>query len=309
MDIPISAIHNLQNISPDASQSFSADMSIHALLAADIALGTLSQPWRAILPSLADLETSFPLMWSSQLQDLLPSIAAAMLPKKHQLFSQHFQSFSKSFPAISRQDFTHAWLLINSRTFYDETPKTMLRPWEDRLALLPIADLFNHAAHGGCHVSFSSESYSFTTTRKHDPGEEVYISYGQHGNDYLLTEYGFIMEENVWDRVGLDEVILPRLTTQQKKSLRDRDLLGSYSLIPGDGPCGRTREALRPLCDDASETAEGTFRSLLQDMLDLSKERLAAVSALDNEHEPQKKVLEARWQQIHAHLYNAIDEE
>ena len=99
-------------------------------------------------------------------------------------------------------------------------------PSEDQMALVPIADLINHAE-TGCVVTFSSTAYIITADRRYRQGEEVRFCYGeQHSNDALMAEYGFIMARNRWDSVALDEVILPRLSAQQRTELGGKGWLG-----------------------------------------------------------------------------------
>lgn len=116
------------------------------------------------------------------------------------------------------------------------------------MALQPVADLFNHtdlqgqpppsrssstestdAAQGnststspddkrGCHVSYDDGGFTITTSRPYETGEELHICYGQHGNDFLLVEYGFLLTSNRWDEVRLDEVILPLLEARWDSS-------------------------------------------------------------------------------------------
>jgi hypothetical protein len=99
-------------------------------------------------------------------------------------------------------------------------------------------------------VSFSSSGYTITTPAKIKKGEEVYISYGNHSNDFLLTEYGFILGEegggNRWDEVPLDAYILPLFSAKQKERLEERGFLGKYVLDRKE-VCYRTQVALRIL--------------------------------------------------------------
>jgi hypothetical protein len=118
---------------------------------------------------------------------------------------------------------------------------------DDRLAILPIADLFNHAG-VRCESEFSPEKFTFIADRGYCVGEEVHLSYGSHSNDFLLAEYGFVLTDNRWDAVCLEDAILPFLNEEQKNVLKDRGFLGNYMLDPEPGGCFRTQPALRILC-------------------------------------------------------------
>ena len=152
------------------------------------------------------MKACMPLAWEDQLQGLLPTPAREIVGKQKGRFSNDWEQFSEAFPGHSRDDFLYSWLLINSRTFYHEGDGSEAYPAHDRLALLPLADFFNHAD-SGCKVTYDAESYTITTDREYKSGEEIYISYGEHTNDFLLAEYGFIpnVEDNKWDKIELDE--------------------------------------------------------------------------------------------------------
>lgn len=75
----------------------------------------------------------------------------------------------------------------------------------------------------------------------------MHISYGSHNNDFLLVEYGFILEDNRWDEVTLDPWITPLLSVEQKEHLEETGFLGKY-LLDRDTICYRTQVVLRILC-------------------------------------------------------------
>jgi hypothetical protein len=126
-------------------------------------------------------------------------------------------------------------------------PETECYSWEDRLALVSVADMFNHAD-DGCKVSYMPEHYVITTDRAYELGEELFISYGDHSNDCLLAEYDFLLANNRWDVISIDDAVLPRLDEPAKEALRQRDLLGTYTLHVEKGPCSIVQAALRLLC-------------------------------------------------------------
>lgn len=327
MVVPRGAIRSLHSLPQEISEKLPPDMSIHGLLAVDVALGQIPAPWRSILPKFSEFEASIPFFWPAELQELLPSPARRLLAKQQENINQLCEMLG-SFPAISdRREFVHAWFVINTRTFYYGSPETQLYPWEDRLALLPVADLFNHAQ-TGCHVSFTSECYSVTADRPYEAGEEVYISYGDHSNDFLLAEYGFILSENRWDKACLDDVILPKLSQKQTEVLEARDLLEGYMVqrkTDDYGPCDRAKAALRVLCSssagdgdewqsaldrigDEPTTARDygdieaieieEFKRLVRELRKECENKVAALEQIHAGMESQRSVLMLRWKQI-----------
>lgn len=264
---------------------------------------------------------------------------------------------ARSAAAAARDAYTYAWLLVNTRTFYylhptdsESGPSQVAR--DDRMALQPIADLFNH--HGVApspdarmtSVTFDSDGFTIRSSRPYEAGEEVCISYGAHGNDFLLAEYGFVLPdgENEFDEVSLDEdVVLPRLSPGQRAELEAAGFLGGYVLDARTPACYRTEMALRLMCceagdeeaiemwrarvrgevdDDDSDGVDGggsgcskwkrTLADMLRAYLDTIDARLAAVDAAATLEDgaggspEQRDMLRRRWRQIRRLVEGAI---
>ena len=123
------------------------------------------------------------------------------------------------------ETYTYFWLIVNTRSFYYVRPGIKIKPPRDNcMALCPFIDYFNHADQG-CIVDFNDEGFFVTSDRAYEPGEEIFTSYGGHSNDFLMMEYGFVLDENKWDSLLLDDLILPHLNT---KTIRDRLLDAGY---------------------------------------------------------------------------------
>lgn len=191
-----------------------------------------------------------PIHWPAALQALLPPEAHRLLTNQQTKFETDWALVSSAFPdelRLTRDSYLYHWLLVTTRTFFFTSPrikKRVQRVRDDCLALVPLADLFNHAA-VGCEVSFSPAAYSVTADREYQAGEEVCISYGGHGNDFLLAEYGFIMggAGNKWDGISLDHIMEKLINKEQEGILREEGFWGRYAL-DGEGLCYRTRVAL-----------------------------------------------------------------
>lgn len=107
------------------------------------------RPWMAVLPTVRDFQTSFPLLWPHSLQDRLPDAARKILEKQRSKYERDrsvagdgFLSALEKNAALradldlsgndhdSRNDeqtdletlYTHAWLLVNSRCFFWDYP-------------------------------------------------------------------------------------------------------------------------------------------------------------------------------------------
>ncbi|ROW10311.1 hypothetical protein VMCG_02129 [Cytospora schulzeri] len=348
LNVPVTALRTKDTVPSSITKSLPKDMTIHGLLAADLALdksanSTKYAKWQAVVPSWEDIQQSMPLTWPATLQALLPTAARKLLDKQRAKFERDWSHISAAFPfenkgakegsgikaECTREEYLYAWLLVNTRTFYFVTPRTERLPKEDHMVLQPVADLFNHTDRDGCHVSFDhAEAFTFTTTRAYDKGREVHISYGRHCNDFLLVEYGFVLDRNEWDEVCLDDAVLPALTRTQRGELEDVGFLGNY-VLDRETVCHRTQVALRMLAvtgkygglavemwrkfvnglDDGErsqakadallvdllESYEGTIKSKVKDV---KKLKFEDGDGSEDLNESRKELLLGRWAQI-----------
>ncbi|KXJ91834.1 hypothetical protein Micbo1qcDRAFT_233217 [Microdochium bolleyi] len=272
LSAPTEAIHCLDTIPTsvrsrleEAAQGASTSrLSLHGLLAAALFLdddqghvkakGSTAfdkTAWASCAPTIGSFRDGLPLLWPEAVQELVPDPVAVIVQKQMRKLDSDWAvvqdiltSSQSTLPQAGagshdlRDQYTHAWLLINSRTFYNLTASTERYPHDERLALIPLADLFNHApspgtiskpGRGPMSVSFSEEGYTITARRPVAAGEEVCISYGEHSNDFLLAEYGFFFASsepgsehnggNPYDSISLGDAIAPLLTAAQKASV------------------------------------------------------------------------------------------
>jgi len=275
-----------------------------------------------------------PLLWHPALQALLPTAAAKLLANQQRKLKLDWAAVSSAFPDIKYEDYVYRWLIINTRTFYFLSPlpaHQKLHPSnrDDCMAQSPFADYFNHTSSpSACCASFSPAGYNISTPVKIKRGEEVYISYGNHSNDFLLAEYGFILSEegggNQWDEVPLDAYILPLLFAKQKESLEERGFLGKYVLDRND-VCYRTQVALRILVlpvrkwerfvdgMEDGEREQGAVNKVLGKVLKgfqlEAKIKIEEVEGLGEDvgMKCQKYMLRSRWVQIERLIQTAVD--
>ncbi|KAI1116693.1 SET domain-containing protein [Nemania sp. NC0429] len=325
-----------------------AGVSVHGILAADLLAPDSSGrhgSWDAVVPSAEDF-ASTPLTWPAELQALLPPGARELLEKQRAKFARDWDGVAGAFPDLllgqdqkghhtrggsdrdrerGRERYRHAWLLVNSRTFYylDATLKRRRGTTaDDHMALQPVADLFNHGDEDGCHVAFGGDGFAFRATVDYSAGDEVRICYGRHGGDLLLVEYGFVMARNCWDEMLLDEPLLARLDAGQMERLDAAGFLGRY-VLDRETVCHRTQVALRALCcapaewarfvdgSDHGEASQGAVDALLLDLLreyalkvDGAIER---VRRLEVGEKLQREILTERWLQIRGLLDARIE--
>jgi hypothetical protein len=328
LDVPTNCIRSLSTVPKQRLRKLPDTISVHGILAADLALeqSTKYAPWDAICPLPEDLAT-MPLAWPAELQALLPLRGRELLAKHQVKFGRDWGHVAAAFPELvgakgekeaeGRDRYRHAWLLVNTRTFYYLNAALKRRRGatkEDHLALQPVADLFNHGDEGGCHVAFGSDGFAFRATAPYKKGDEVKICYGRHGGDFLLVEYGFVMDENCWDETLLDEVVLEKLDEKQKERLRDRGFLGGY-VLDRETVCHRTQVALRLLCcdkvgewmrfvdgSDGGEASQVAVNKLLLELLREYRTKvdgtIERIHGLEVGKPLQKDILIERWNQI-----------
>ncbi|OAL36732.1 hypothetical protein AYO20_04064 [Fonsecaea nubica] len=332
LDIPMSVIRTGETVSPAMVNALQG-CSANGRLAADLAMDTseLHALWRSTLPSIEDLNESMPLFWSPELQDLLPPQALALLRKQQGKISRDWDVVSAAFPQLPYDVYRYYWLLVSTRTFYYTPPdmKPEDTPEADEcLALVPFGDYFNHSD-AGCKVAYSATGYEFRVEQAVEQGEELYISYGSHPNDFLLVEYGFMLQANKWDEVSLDTVILPLFSEKQKTRLEEAGYLGNYVLDPSsmqddEVACYRTRLALRLLCmplkkwkecvtygadedDEHQSSVHELLQQALKSYLESVDSSLEQIARLKVGLPSQRDVLRRRWEEIGMYLTTAID--
>ncbi|KAI1380020.1 SET domain-containing protein [Hypoxylon crocopeplum] len=313
LEVPTACIRSIDTVRKSIIRHLPKTISVHGLLAADLALDTSSKyaAWNAVCPTLEDL-TSMPLVWPAGLRVHLPKASRDLLAKQDAKLRRDWAAVSAAFPHLSEQRYAYAWMLVNTRTFYYVNAKLKRRGRDDHMCLQPVADLFNHAD-DGCHVVFGHDGFAIKSERRYAKGDEMKICYGGHSGDFLLVEYGFVMDENRWDEVLLDDVLLPRLNARQKQKLEEAGFLGKY-VLDHETVCYRTQIAVRLLCCgvrewkrivDGINDGERSQRQADQIILEVLKElkrnadkTISEVEALGVGDQHQRDVLVKRWRQI-----------
>jgi hypothetical protein len=314
LTVPRKVLRTAQTVPKSTSRKI-GKITVHGLLAADLSLDSSEARayWRAVMPTKKDFEESMPFNWDETLQDFLPWGAKALLENQRRKFEKDWMSVTQAFPSISQELYTYNWLIVNTRTFFYVAPGAKQpSSHDDCMALNPFADYFNHAEQG-CIVEYGSEGFIITSDRVYDKGEEIYISYGNHSNDFLLAEYGFILPHNKWDEVRLDPIILPALLPEQRSILKDARFLGNY-VLDHNNVCYRTQVALRLLClpikkwqqfvdgKDDGELEQPQVDKLLVQLLQSycvkAKGLIGELASLPVGIESQRVALSKRWEQI-----------
>lgn len=281
VQVPLSALLTVNNIPESFRQKHKA-LTVHALLALFLATGAdVDQKyavWISTWPTLSDFRESMPLCWPQQgmtaspegMLDRMDSKHMAVLPPAIErlntqltgsasepsstcgLLQSQRSKFRTDWEVVSRihrnmayERYLYFWLIVNTRSFYydiSDIKKRSLR--DDCMALCPFIDLFNHND-SGCAVRFGSTGFTVMSDKVYEIGDEVFVSYGRHSNDFLLVEYGFILDNNRWDSTSVDHLLMNHLhNTAVEEQLRKAGYLGDYTLSH-EGLCFRTEVAIR----------------------------------------------------------------
>ncbi|KAJ5110909.1 hypothetical protein N7532_001444 [Penicillium argentinense] len=154
-----------------------------------------------------------------------------------------WEDVKAAIPDIDWKGFSYHWLILNTRSFYWVAPdQEAPEDRNDAMALLPFADYFNHSDIE-CDVKFDESQYTLSATENYESGDEVYMNYGSHPNDFLLTEYGFFLDKHDSDCIYLDDIIFRDLASPEKQEeLWLNQYYGDYS-VTSDGVCYRTEVA------------------------------------------------------------------
>ncbi|KAG7381749.1 hypothetical protein PHYPSEUDO_005691 [Phytophthora pseudosyringae] len=147
------------------------------------------------LPRFVDL----PLHWRDKQFEELQGCEEARRAVQHgaRFYSQVYQHlFGSKNQFVNREAFLWAISILLSRaTSGPNQPFT----------LIPFFDWFNHADNGDeCIQEFDPQKgFTIHTTKAYEPGEQLFINYGNHGNLRLLRNYGFTTPNNPYDIVTL----------------------------------------------------------------------------------------------------------
>uniref|UniRef100_K3WKR8 SET domain-containing protein n=1 Tax=Globisporangium ultimum (strain ATCC 200006 / CBS 805.95 / DAOM BR144) TaxID=431595 RepID=K3WKR8_GLOUD len=180
------------------------------------------------LPSFVDL----PFYWEeNQFQEL----------DACQEVARGIQQSSKFYSTIYQHLFGNGNGFVNPEAFFWAISILMSRATsgkEQPFTLIPFFDWFNHADNGDECVHGFDPQHGFTvhTTRAYEPGEQLCITYGHHGNTRLLRNYGFTLPTNPHDVVDVPLPIqLQQVPTLDAMSQEKQELLHllRFSRTPG----------------------------------------------------------------------------
>ncbi|KAI9259089.1 hypothetical protein BY458DRAFT_517736 [Sporodiniella umbellata] len=171
---------------------------------------------------------------------------------------------------VTMSTFQWAWLCVNTRCIHMSIPDAVVKG--DHIALAPMLDFLNHTTEAKIESGFNRKNQSFEIKTKtcYKKGEQVYINYGPHDNLAMLKEYGFVLKENCYNFVLLDDevdTLYSELETHRglkikKAILEGSGYAGDYSIKKGETSF-RLMAALRLLALEGT-TEAGFDRRVMQ---------------------------------------------
>lgn len=231
------------------------------------------KPFIDMLPEVDELGLS-PLVWTME-RDPEASQLSALLPRSAQKHAKSvYARFSKDMEVVSSlllttsfftvERYLWAWMCINSRCLYLEVP--LGKSTNDNFTMAPYIDFLNHLCDDQCGIKKDSSGFYVYTSTPYQVNEELFFSYGPHSNEFLLCEYGFVLQENNWNFIDISEYITPLLQTQHADFLKAKGYYSDYT-VNRDGMSFRTEIALAALQESAPESSrrlDGLINGLIQ---------------------------------------------
>ncbi|KAK9617800.1 hypothetical protein V6Z94_004856 [Aspergillus fumigatus] len=366
--VPLDLMITIDSIPATFTKQFPPGTSIHGILAAFLTEGDHEflkrwDLWRKVWPSRKDFEDSMPILWPEELRRsnsefqkapcerpfLLPPSASGiwnsfktsqrdrkfesksqnLLAQQEKRLQDAWRNVLTVFPNMDWDKFSFHWLILNTRSFYYVKPgQEPPEDWNDAIGLVPFADYFNHSDDADCEVVFDGAKYTFTASRRYEKGEEIFMSYGAHSNDFLFVEYGFFLDHNESDVIFLDDIISHNLSEAEREELASQQGLEDYQLTPY-GVCSRTINAAcvkyMPSNDFRSHVHGRATKAFdtrktwniickwIEIYLQESNTTIEALEALGTQnkglvrHQDKLASLRRRWEQIRVICQNALD--
>lgn len=161
--------------------------------------------------------------------------------------------------------FLWSWMCINSRCLYMDMPQ--MKSNADNFTMAPYVDFLNHSSDDQCSLKIDNIGFQVYAGQLYKPGEQLFLSYGPHSNEFLLSEYGFMLNENKWNDLNITLAIESLFNPKQRQYLEDLNYLGDYTVNIESGPSFRTEVALATLQEN-SPAASRKLQALVNGVTD-----------------------------------------
>mmetsp|Transcript_11274 Transcript_11274/g.17736 ORF Transcript_11274/g.17736 Transcript_11274/m.17736 type:complete len:263 (-) Transcript_11274:570-1358(-) len=172
--------------------------------------------------------------------------------------------FSQS--TYSLKEYSWAYCTIFGRAFDIDVPVAGGR---QRMRVMgPVADMFNH---GNVKSSYQfnalKNQFDLFTQQSYAAGDEVMLNYDPKNNADYLVQYGFVIEGNPNDYVGMIASIgadAPFYTEKNRMLNKMGFKMEDSHKLSMEGLSNKSLDCIRVLCADEDEMESGTVKKVLK---------------------------------------------
>ncbi|CAI5759801.1 unnamed protein product [Candida verbasci] len=186
------------------------------------------KPFLDMLPTMSDFQLT-PMTWNNQeLVKQLPISTQLMNEEITSRFEKDYKVISDELGILNREDVLLSWLCINSRCLYMKLSTS--HNSSDNFTMVPFVDFINHSDEDHCKLKIDFKGFKIITTCEYTLNSQIYLNYGPHNNDFLLCEYGFMINDNKWNDLDISNYIMDYLKPKQIEYLKQIDYFDFYTL-------------------------------------------------------------------------------
>lgn len=189
------------------------------------------EPFLKVLPSVSAFsEIPFTWLFNQESEEFfsLPESTKKHAKRQYEKFNRDFEKVSSLMPIISKDKFLWAWLCCNTRCLYMELDPALEQESEDSFTMAPYVDFLNHSPDEHCTVKIKPQGFQVYSGSKYSAGDQIYLRYGPHSNEFLGLEYGFTLPDNPWNSYDISPYVEKLLKPYHKSYLEREGYLGSY---------------------------------------------------------------------------------
>lgn len=147
---------------------------------------------------------------------------------------------------LSKDQFLWAWMCVNSRCLYMSLPQS--HTTADNFTMAPFVDFINHSSQQQCVLKIDRTGFFVMVgATGYETGEELYLSYGPHSNEFLLCEYAFTLPQNEWNDLDISKELLGLMQPYEIEWLKEMGYYGEYTLSNDASMSFRTEVAFAVL--------------------------------------------------------------
>ncbi|KAI9492403.1 hypothetical protein BDB00DRAFT_765520 [Zychaea mexicana] len=241
-------------------------LSMHQLLALHLCFlkrdpNSWWKPYVDLLPShFNTMPVKYPKILADHLPTSLKDEVSQQIRKLESDYASalRFLKMRNLHETVSYEEYEWAWLCVNTRCIHMSTMDATAKGGNIAMAIL--LDFLNHSWEAKIESGFNvrTQCFEIRTLTPYKKGEQVFINYGPHDNMAILREYGFVIPDNVFNYVSLDQEVwclFDEMETARgsrlKKAILEKE--GDYSIKRREISF-RLLSALRLLAIDGSNS-------------------------------------------------------